>query len=100
MQKKVIIFIIPSLVTGGAERIMAHIIRNLDKSRYDIFLILFEKKGPNLNYIPEYVNLYNLEKKNKLSFLNLILKLSQLFSKIKPNVVFCFLIILTINKLN
>jgi len=42
--KKKIVFIIPSLAGGGAERVVVHLINHLDKKKYDILLVLFENK--------------------------------------------------------
>lgn len=63
LQKKKIVFVLPSLAGGGAERVITNIIRHLDNRLYDISLILFEMKGPYLSSIPDYVNLYDLKKK-------------------------------------
>jgi glycosyltransferase involved in cell wall biosynthesis len=42
---KKILFVLPALTAGGAERVMSFIAQNLDKSRYDVVLIIvgFEK---------------------------------------------------------
>jgi len=70
---------------------LVDIIRHLDDIEYDTSLVLFEKKGVNLPAIPEYVKIYDLKKKNRYSFLKLIVKLAILFRKTKPYAVIGFL---------
>jgi len=89
--KKKLLFVIISLVGGGAERVVANIITHLDKEKYDISLALFEKKGPNLSQIPEYVKVYDLRKKSRYSFFKIIFNLGKLFRRVRPNIVMSFL---------
>ena len=89
--KKILLFVIPSLVEGGAERVITNVITYLDKEKYDIYLALFEKKGPYLHQIPDYVKVYDFKKKSRYSFLKLILRLNRLFRKLRPNTVVSFL---------
>lgn len=89
--KKKILFVIPSLVGGGAEHIITNIITHLDNKKYEISLVLFEKKGPYLSQIPDYVEIYDLKKRNRYSFFKLILLLSSLFIKLRLNTVVSFM---------
>jgi len=89
--KKKIMFIIPSLEGGGAEKVLVEIIGHLDAEKYAISLVLFEKKGVHLLAIPDYVELYDLKKKSRYSFLKLIVKLAILFRKARPYTVIGFL---------
>ena len=41
--KKKIIFVAPSLVGGGAEKVLVDIIGALDHDKHELFLILFDK---------------------------------------------------------
>lgn len=93
MQKKKIMFVLPSLEGGGAERVITNIIRHLDNRLYDIFLILFEMKGPYLSSIPSYVNLYDLKKKRKgfFSVVKVVFSLITIFRKIRPNAIISFI---------
>ncbi|HDR7272782.1 TPA: glycosyltransferase [Bacillus paranthracis] len=59
MKKKVAV-IVPSLNGGGAEKVMVNIIRNLDRSKFDICLILIKKEGPYLKLVPSDVRLVDL----------------------------------------
>jgi glycosyltransferase involved in cell wall biosynthesis len=80
-----IVFFLPNLHGGGAERVTINIIRQLDKSRYDISLVLVKKTGEYIDLIPEYVKVYDL-KVSKTIFS--ILKLHKLLIEIKPDIVF------------
>jgi len=86
-----IMFIIPSLVDGGAEKVLIDLISTLNSDRYELFLILFEKKGVHLQAVPHYVKIIDLGKKSRLSFLKLILGLGLHLKKIKPDTVISFM---------
>lgn len=92
IQKKKIVFVLLSLEGGGAERVIINIIRHLDNRLYEVFLILFEAKGPYLSSIPGYVNLYDLKKTKSglFSILKIIFSLIIIFRKIRPNTVVSF----------
>ncbi len=91
MEPKKILFVICSLVEGGAERVITNIITHLDKEKYEISLALFEKKGPYFSQIPDYVKVYDLRKKSRYSFFKIIFNLSKLFRRVRPNTVVNFL---------
>lgn len=55
--KKRILFIIPSLAAGGAEKSLTNLLRELDYSRYDADLMLFRREGLFLSDVPEAVNI-------------------------------------------
>lgn len=55
-----ILFTIPTLNGGGAERVFVNYIRSLDIKRYDISLLLIHKIGEFLELIPKYVNIIDL----------------------------------------
>ena len=39
--RKSIVFVLPSLAAGGAERVMSFIAQNINKQKYDVTLIVF-----------------------------------------------------------
>lgn len=84
-QKKVILFILPNLLAGGYERVTLNIIRNLDKKKFDINLLLLEKKGYFTQLIPSYVYVYNLKKNRARKTLPGIIKI---LIHLKPEIVF------------
>ncbi len=52
MGKKKILFMIDSLGGGGAERVLLHILRDMDRSKFDISLFLVIRQGVYLSGIP------------------------------------------------
>ena len=89
--KKKIVFIIPFLGGGGAEKVLADIINYLNNNKYDLFLVLFEKKGVHLPEILSYIKIIDLKKRNRYSFFKMVFKLALLFKKIKPDIVISFM---------
>ena len=53
--------IVPSLQGGGAERVITNIVRNINKNKFDIILILVKKDGPYIDLVPENVSIVNLD---------------------------------------
>lgn len=55
--KKHILFIMPDLPSGGAEKVLIDILRNFDYKLYDVTLLLKYRQGVYLNDIPSAVRL-------------------------------------------
>lgn len=91
VQKKKILFVIPSFSGGGAERVVLNIISHLEKNKYEISLVLFNKKGQYLSLLPDYIKIYDLKKRNALSMIKLICSLTKLLREYKPDSVVSFL---------
>lgn len=89
--KKRVFFIISSLAEGGAEKVISILLRHLSQKKFCCSLLLFEKRGNYLKEIPPDVGIYDLKKKNRFSFLKLVLKIAEIVKKEKPNVVIGFL---------
>lgn len=51
MQKKKLLFLIPTLGGGGAERVLVNLVNGLDKSKYDITVQTLFKAGINASYL-------------------------------------------------
>ncbi|MHA1341452.1 MAG: glycosyltransferase [Promethearchaeota archaeon] len=89
--KKRLLFVIPSLACGGAERVIVNLINHLDKNEYELLLAIFENKMDlqlNLNFP---VRIVCLNKKSRWDFLKLIFKLRNAILNYRPNVVISFL---------
>lgn len=43
--KKEIVFVIPGLAAGGAEKSLVNLLNTIDYSRYNVDLIVFNKSG-------------------------------------------------------
>ena len=55
--KKRLLFIMESLGIGGAEKSLVTLLSQLDYSKYEVDLFLFQSKGEFLNLLPREVNL-------------------------------------------
>ena len=53
---KKLLFIMPDLGGGGAEKVLIDIINYLDKSKFDITIFLIKKEGVYLEKVPEHIN--------------------------------------------
>lgn len=87
-----ILFVLPSLVGGGAERATLQLLTNLDRSKVTPVLVLFERKGVLLESLPGDIEVYDLKKKNRFSLPGLIYRLARLIRDISPALVVSFLI--------
>ena len=91
-KKTEILFVIPNLDGGGAERTFVNYIRALDRERFQINLLLVERTGIFLGLIPSHVGILDLgEKRTRHSFFKLI----KYIRHIKPQ-----LIVSTLNRMN
>lgn len=54
-RRKQILFLIPSLGGGGAERVLVNLVNNLDKSKYEVTVQTLFDIGVNRNYLQEHV---------------------------------------------
>lgn len=92
IKKIKILFVIPNLNGGGVERIFVNYIRSLNIERYDISLLLINKTGEFLKFIPKHVNIVDLGKsKTRYGFF----KLLKSIKNIDPE-----LIVSTTNRMN
>jgi glycosyltransferase involved in cell wall biosynthesis len=56
-KKKKVVFIIPSLHSGGAERSLINLLNVFDYTKFDVDLFVFKKSGIFLQRLPKQVNL-------------------------------------------
>jgi len=89
--KKKVMFVIPSLHGGGAEKVLLDIVSNLSPEKYHICIVLFEKKGILLEKVPYYVELIDLRKKNKYSVPALIIRLAKTIRISRPDNLISFM---------
>lgn len=91
--RKKILFVITSLAGGGAEKIFINILKYLDRGKFIPYLAVFSCKGEYLSTVPQDVNIYDLNKKNRFDFFKLIMRLAfRIYPKIKPDIVISFLL--------
>lgn len=66
---KKILFVIPTISCGGAERALVELLKNIDYSKYDVDLMLFRKDDMYyINQIPKEVNILENDDETKLAF--------------------------------
>jgi glycosyltransferase involved in cell wall biosynthesis len=88
---KKLLFIIPSLAEGGAERVMSILLNHLNHENISLNLVLFNKTGTYLNKIPASVKVFDLAKKNAWSFPRLVTELAGIIRSERPDCVVSFL---------
>lgn len=86
MNKKFkVLFVLPSLIGGGAERVFTYLINHIDRERFEPHLALGAKRGAYLHDISDDVSIYQL---NGERARNATPSLIKLVRKIRPDVVF------------
>ena len=65
MNKKKVLFIMPSMFIGGAERSLLGLLDSFDYDRYDVDLFLYRHEGEFLNLIPDNVRVLPEKKQYK-----------------------------------
>lgn len=66
--KKRILFIMPSLPSGGAEKVLIDILKNFDYRLYEVTLFLEYREGIYLNDVPDEVKILSLHPRNTIWF--------------------------------
>lgn len=59
-ERKRVLFLVPSLIGGGAQRVFSILLRHLDRSRFEPHLALLQPTGTYLQDIPDDVIVHNL----------------------------------------
>ncbi len=96
-----VLFFISSLEGGGAEKVMVNIVNNLDRNKFDVSLVLSEKKGKYLNELSKDIKVYGLIKINSIKnrvlpmlfylYMNQLYRLYKIIKSEKPDIVVSFL---------
>ena len=86
MKKKIkITFILPSFAGGGAEKVVLNILKKIDKLRFEPELVVFNKSGPLINFVPKNINVISFQK-NRLR--NCIIPLVKYLLANNPKIIF------------
>ncbi|HEY6351165.1 MAG TPA: glycosyltransferase [Candidatus Angelobacter sp.] len=59
-ERRKVLFLVPSLGAGGAERVFSILLRHLDRSRFELHLGVLQGKGEYLEDLPDDVVLHDL----------------------------------------
>ncbi len=90
LKKLKVAIVIPGLCFGGAETMVTQLVKHIDKSKFDVYLIakrtLFQNEAKALLEKIENINIISLDE-NKGINLRAIFKMSQILKKIRPNVI-------------
>lgn len=78
---KNIAFIMPNLEGGGAEKVLIDILNYINLNKYNITLILFERRGTYLDKLPKEIEIICIKDKLKIIPLKILLKFMKYFPK-------------------
>jgi glycosyltransferase involved in cell wall biosynthesis/acetyltransferase-like isoleucine patch superfamily enzyme len=85
-KKKIkLLFILPLLNGGGAERVVINLLNHLDRDKFTVVLALLEKKGRYIDDIPKDIETIDL-KVSKVRYS--IFKIAKAIRKTEPDIVF------------
>ncbi len=90
-RRSTVLFVIPSLVGGGAEHMLSHLLHHMDRRRFRMLVAVFDRKGVYLDQIPKDISLISLGKKNRFSVFGMIVKLARLYRKSRIDTVLSFM---------
>lgn len=82
-EKIKVTFFLPSLEPGGAERNVVNLVNNIDKKKYEVFLLLGKKKGDFLKELDGKTPVADLNAESSLKLLFLLIRY---FKKEKPDI--------------
>lgn len=80
-----ILFFLPNLNGGGAERVMINIMRMLEKEIFDVHLAMIRIDGPASEYLPEGITIHNLNVSRTLFSIH---KLRKMIVDLKPDILY------------
>ena len=86
MTKKRILFVRPTLGTGGADRVTLHLLQHFDRDKYEVSIALMRKEGVLVSKIPADVPVISLRKK---SLYYTVLPLIFIYKSSQYDVVYC-----------
>jgi glycosyltransferase involved in cell wall biosynthesis len=79
-----VIFFIPNLAGGGAERVLINLLKHLDRTQFDPHLVVSRSDGPHANSVPTDVLVTELASRNLWTVTP---KLANAIRHLKPDVV-------------
>lgn len=94
--KKKILFIIPNMRGGGAQRVISTILNFLDRKKFETILVLLKKEGPYLEDLPKDIQVINLQTEQTRYSIIKVIRVIRVIKQIKPDLVFSTLSYLNI----
>ncbi len=98
--KKKILFVIPSLGAGGAEKSLVNLLHQIDFEHYEVDLFLFKKAGLFLNSVPTEVTILELPELFEKFNSSLVHSILYFLSRGKIKLLFSRIQFFIINRLN
>jgi glycosyltransferase involved in cell wall biosynthesis len=81
-----VLFVLPSLMAGGAQRVVLNILKHIDRDKFELYLLLIKKEdGYDYSMIPSDVKVIDL---NLSQARYAIFKIIKIIRELKPNIVF------------
>ncbi len=87
---KKILFVTLDLGGGGAERVLAHLLKNLDRGKFQPAVVVLKKDAPSYE-VPEDVDVKYIRKTKALDFFRLAFSLARLIREERPSAIISFL---------
>lgn len=85
LHKSRLLFIVPSMRGGGAERVVATLLQHLSPERFDLYLALISKEGKFLEEIPSHVSVIDLDARRVR---HSVFKIVKTLKAVEPDIVF------------
>lgn len=83
-ERQRVLFFIPNLGGGGAERVLINLLKQMDRMHFEPHLAVFRLEGPHANSVPEDVQVTEL---GVSSLWTVAPKLARLIRRLRPDVV-------------
>ena len=84
-KRKKILFALPNLIGGGAERVLVNIINQIDTQQFKIYLLILNKQGPLYPCLSHKINIIDLNiKRTRYS----LFKIIKTINRINPDMIF------------
>ncbi len=84
-KKTKVLFLLPSLCAGGAERILITLMNNLDRERFEPEFVVVKNEGPFRDWIDDEIPFYSLDCS---SIKSSVFKMLKLVKEVQPDVIF------------
>lgn len=91
IKKNKVLFVIPSLGGGGAEKVLVLLLKHLDRNRFKPLLVVFDREKAYDKDFYRDAPIICLNKKNRFDFFRLVWKLSRVIRKERPSLILSFL---------
>lgn len=83
--KQRLVFVLPSLDVGGAEKVTLSVIRQMNPKDYEITLVVLNEDGPLVNEVPDSVTIISI-KRQRLRYS--LVGIAKVLMEIRPHYVF------------